>query len=263
MSISLGNALLSVKEDENWIKKTIIGGLIFIAYWISMYLIDNAETSTNKLIGLALYFIFLIFIWGFHASTGNKMINSASNTMADWTEKNLILKGLKILLGYLLYVFVFSTIFTIISVIILLAATIILGFVYYLAGLLLHVDFKTVSSGVIAGLVLAIIGIWLLAWFVQFTNAALTCYFKNLRFRDLMALKKQFRIVKENQHAAWTLLGKEILFGLLMILVILILTITIIGIAAIPFVCFMASIVSANLFAQYGKYIEIGRYLEE
>ena len=98
---------------------------------------------------------------------------------------------------------------------------------------------------------------------MQFVNAAMACYIKNEKFKDLMAFKKQFRIIKENKHAAWTLIGKGILFALLAGLVVLVLGITIVGVLALPFVCFIIAIASMNLYAQYGKQIDIGRYLEE
>ena len=93
-------------------------------------------------------------------------------------------------------------------------------------------------------------------------NVAFACFFKTLKFKDFIAFKKQFRIIKENKHASWTLVGKCILFTLSILLTLLVLLATVIGIILVPFVLFLGEFISYNLCAQYAKEIEIDKYLE-
>ena len=260
MTISLASALKAVKEDEKWVKKLLIGSFIYVIMMIASGMIGMETSNTVKAVGGALYLIFYFVIYGFMASTGNKMINSDSNQMAEWNEKNILITGLKFFFSYLVYCIVFILLFTILSTLLLIAITLVLGLIYMLISALLHVD---IYNNLLLPIIFGVITLTIYLYFVQYLNTAITCYYKNLKFRDIMAFKKHFRIIKENQHAAWTLLGKEILFTLLIILVCFLLTITIIGILALPFIFMAISIALVSLFAQYGKHIEIGKYLEE
>lgn len=261
MTISLGNALKAVKEDEYWKKKTLIGGLLFLVYFVGLYIMVATEDMTPKLIGLAILLVFLVFIWGFNIATGNKMINSDSNAMAEWTEKNLMLKGLKFILSWSVYVIAFVLLSTLISTILMFVISIALSLIYLVVYLLIHPD--CTISGTIMTVIGSILYVVLVLYIMQFINAATISYIKNTSFKDLMSFKKQFRMITENQHAAWTLIGKEILFGLLLILVCLVLCVTVVGVLALPFVMFMAAVASIHLYVQYGKQIDVGRYLEE
>ncbi len=262
MTISLGNALSAIKEDEKWVKKLLIGGFVYLAVIIGTVIMERHELPiSTRLIGAGVYLIFGAFLSGFIVSTGNKMLNSGTNAMTEWTEKNLLLKGLKFIFSYIVYVIVLTTIFAIIACVLLLLATLVLGLLYYVVSLLLHIDCHSVAP--VFAVIYGVLTLVFMLWYVQFFNAAQTCYFKKLHFRDFMAFKKHFRIIKENAHATWSLLGKEVLYFLLFILMCVIAFITIVGILALPFIYFVAYITITNLYAQYGREIQIERYFEE
>lgn len=261
MTISLGNALLALKEDEKWVKKILIGGVIIIALIIATIMMEKGDFSIlTRFVGSSLYLILGSFFMGFILSSGNKMINSSSNAMAEWSEKNLLLHGLKFLLCFIVYAVAFVFLFTLISIVLFLAIGLVLGLIYFVIGLLFHIDCQTASP--IFTLVTTVLSIIFTLYFLQFYNAANASYLKNLSFKDLMAFKKQFKMIKENPHASWTLVGKEILYGLLFLFVCFVAAITIIGVILLPFIYFAAYIVITNLYAQYGRQIDIGRYLE-
>ncbi len=261
MTISLGNALKSVKEDEQWIKKVVIGGIVAAITTAGSIVADMNKASIGiQIAGIILYLVFAIYLTGFAVSTANKQINSDSNTLAEWADSSLFLKGLKYFFSYIVYAFVITILFSIFSIIITIISAIALGLIYYLINLVLPLNqqFITFIISVIFIALMIVIGIY----FMQFINAGTACYYKNNKFHDIMALKKQFRMIKENQHAAWTLFGKEILYALLFILVLIIACLTFIGIILVPFICFTAYIVLTNLYAQYAKEIEIGKYID-
>ena len=256
MTISLGNAIKAVREDEKWLKKVLIGGLIAIVAAIGSCLLNSDATSlTMKIIGLGLYLLFGGFLSGFLVSSCNRMINSDSNALTDWSEPNLLLKGLKFLFSWLVYNLVICTIFCLI----ILALALILVPINILLNSLIH---SAPLTDFISMFVLITLSIVIFLYFMQFLNVAQTSYYKNLKFRDLMSLKKHFRIIKDNQHTAWTLVGKEILYILLFLLTAAILTITVVGILVLPFVYFAAFVVIIHLYSHYGRTIDIGRYLE-
>ena len=260
MAISLGDAINSVTEDEKWVTKVLIGGFITIPAAIAGMGMHAQSLSTGmKVFCIILYLLFGSLLTGFLLSSGNKMLNTDSNTMGEWFEKDIILKGLKFIFSYFVYWIVMTVIYTVLSLVCILVCGLILGSIYYLINLLLNIDAKLISYiiGVVFGTFIILLSLYLM----QFVNAALVCYYKNLKFGDLMALKKQYNIVMENKHAAWTLVGKEILFGLLFGLVILVLAITIVGIFLLPFVYFAAYVIMVNLYAQYGREIKIGKCL--
>ena len=261
MAISLANAIKSVKEDEHWVKKVLIGGVITaIAVTAGTVMQLDNLSAMPRIIGFIAYVLFGAFLSGFLLSTGNKMLNSDSNSMTEWSEPNLLIKGLKFMLSILVYCLVMTLIFTLISIVLSVVFGIILAIIYAIIIALFHIDAQALSPLIVV--IGTVFGIVFGLYFMQFINAAYTSYYQSLNFRNLMALKKHFYIIKENQHAAWTLIGKGILYLLLFILLYIVACITVIGILVVPFITFAAYVVMINLYAQYGKEIEIGKYFE-
>ena len=261
MSISLGNAIKSLKEDEKWIKKVLIGGFVALFTVIASGMMESEGASIPaKIIGIGLYLLFGSFLSGFCVSTGNKMLNTGSNTMSEWSEPNLLLKGLKFLFSWIVYTIIAAVIFTLVSIVLFIVLAVILGLIYYLINLIFHTNI--LFTNILVGIIASLIGTVFILYYMQFINAAYVSYYNKLSFHDLIALKKQFRMIRENKHASWTLIGKEILYILLFLLIALILCITIVGIILLPFVYFGAFMVMTNLYAQFGREIGIGRYLE-
>jgi len=259
--ISLGNALSSVKDDEKWIKKIAIGGLISILALLGYCLSDSHSMSIGlRVVWFILYLISGAFISGFIITTAQNQINNDSNTWAEWSEPKLFFKGIKYILSYFVYIFTITIIFMLIGTILTLAVSLVLGLIYYLINLALNLNPQFVST--LAFIIFTILMIFVGLYLMQFLNAALISYYKNHKFHDIMALKKHFKMISENQHTAWTLVGKEILYGLLFLLIYIVLSITVIGVIAIPFVYFTSFIVITNLYAQYAKEIEIGKYID-
>lgn len=261
MAISLANAIKSVKEDEHWVKKVLIGGVITAIAGAAGTVMQAEDISVvPRVISIITYLIFGAFLSGFLVSTANKVINSDSNSMAEWSENNLLIRGLKFILSVLVYCIVITLMFVLISIALSVVIGIVLGILYFLIITLMQLDAQVLSPLIIV--VSGAFGIVFGLYFMQFVNAAYTSYYQSLDFRKLMSFKKHFRMIKENQHAAWTLIGKEILYFLLFVLAIIIACITIVGILAVPFISFAAYITLVNLKAQYAKEIEIGKYFE-
>ena len=261
MAISLANAIKSVKEDENWIKKVLLGGILTLIVYAASGAMEmqNAAIHT-RVLWFLLYLFFGSLVSGFILSTGHKMLNSDSNKMTEWSEQNLIFKGFKYLLSWMVYCIAIGLIFLLISFVFTLIVCLVLGIIYFAINAIIPLSSELVKLLFI--LIFSTLFVVLMLYFMQFISVACTCYYKNLSFKNLMALKTHFNIIKENQHAAWTLVGKNILLMLLFILIAIIFCLTVIGIIALPFVCFATYIVIANLYAQYGKEIEVGKYLE-
>ena len=261
MSISLGNAIKSVKEDEKWSEKLFIGGLISIFAGAGSYLADSESFSIGvRIAGIILYLIFGALLCGFTILTAKIQIDSDSKAMAEWSISDSFVKGLKFIFGYFLYTIVIMILFALVAILLTLITSIVLGLIYYLINLVLNLNpqVMTYVASIVFITLMSIVGMY----FMQFINAALVSYYKSHKFHDIMAIKKHFKIVFENQHAAWSLIGKEILYTLLLILIFVVLCLTIIGIIAVPFVCFAASIVMVNLYAQYAKEIKIEKYID-
>ena len=261
MGISLGNAIKSIKEDDKWSEKLFIGGLMSIFAGVASYIADSTDfASWVRIIGFVSYLFFAALLCGFTILTAKIQIDSDSKAMAEWSVSNLFLKGLKFIFSYVLYTIVIMIIFTLIAILLTLITSIVLGLIYYLINLVLNLNPQIMNYLVL--MIFIIIMSIILTYFMQFINIALVSYYKNHKFRDIMAMKKQFKMVFENQHAAWSLIGKEILYTLLVILILVVLCVTIIGVILIPFVIFTASIIMVNLYAQYAKEIEIGKYID-
>lgn len=259
MVISLGNALKSIKEDEHWIKKILIGGLIYLVSIIGEAMMQ-AEGAHIGIIafGIVLYLIFYAILLGFMVSTTNKKFSSDFVGWTEWSESNLLIKGLKCLICYLVYTIIITILFTILTIIITAVFLIIVGFIGYLINSALHLPSQamTVLFALVLGTVFTVSCLYL----IQFLNVAYLCYCKNFKFHDIMAFKKHFLIIKENQHAAWTLVGKTILYALLFILITIATCISIIGIILLPFICFASFMALVDLCIQYARKIEIERY---
>lgn len=256
MTISLGNALKSVKEDSHWLKKVFIGGLIYLVSIIGDAMLEaKGVHMAVKVSGVVLYLIFYSILLGFMVSTTNKKINGDFTGWTEWSEPNIFLKGLKCMLCYFVYTLLLSficcfTIFVIAAVVVLIG---------YVIGMVLPLSpqFAKIFLTIVCGTAFVVVFLYL----IQLLNVGYLYYCKNFRFRDLMALKKQFMVIADAQYAAWTLVGKIILYTLLLILVSIIACITIIGIFALPFICFAFFMALVDLVVQYGRKIDIGKYL--
>lgn len=260
MAISLGNALKSVKDDEHWIKKTIIGGLIFLISAIGSGMTEAEGASVWLVaVGMVLYIIFYAILLGFYVSATNQKLNNGLVGWTEWTDSNILFKGLKCMFSYLVYTIVVAILYILLTIAIVIISGAVIGLISYLINLVLPINQQALS--VLFTVLLITVGIITSLYLCQFMNVAYLCYCNNFKFHDLMALKKQFRIIKENQHASWTLIGKSILFALLFILISAAVCITLVGIVTLPFIYFAGFMVLIELFVQYGKEIELGRYL--
>ena len=260
MTISLGNALKSVIADEHWIKKTLIGGLISLVVLIGTGMMEAKGISAAvRITGIALYLIFGSFLLGFVISTVNKKLNNGLIGWSEWSEPNIMQKGLKFIFSYIVYTIVITILFACLVVAFTIIFGLVIGLIGYLINLALHLP--TQFAGALLGLLFTVVFIIILLYFMQFISAALVSYYKNQKFHDLMALKKHYRMIKENQHAAWTLVGKTILFTLLFALIFIVACITIIGVIAIPFIYFVSRMALIDLYNQYGKEIDVDKYL--
>ena len=256
MTISLGNALKSVKEDSHWLKKVFIGGLIYLVSIIGDAMLETkgVHMAVNSS-GFVLYLIFYSILLGFMVSTTNKKINGDFIGWTEWSEPNIFLKGLKCMLCYFVYTLLLSficcfTIFVIAAVVVLIG---------YLINMILQLNpqITDIFMIIVGGTAFVVVFLYL----IQFFNVGYLYYCKNFKFRDLMAIKKQFMIIADNQHAAWTLVGKIILYTLLLVLVSIIACITLIGIFLLPFICFAFFMALVDLLVQYGKKINTDKYL--
>ena len=262
MTISLAKAISCIKEDEKWISKIIIGGVIgFIIPFVIGLLFGllgiEEKTLEYNLITYAIGFIFGGFISGFIFTTMNKTLNSTEKfQMVNWSDKNLLLKGIKAIFAFLVWSFIAIIIFVLFTTL----TAAIISLICTLLGQALSLD-SIVQKNLIL-LVNTLIGIIVGLYFVQFVNNAYACYIKTLKLEDMLAFKKQFRMIKENQHLNWSLIGKNILFVLLACLVTSVLIVTIVGILLLPFVFFAMNIVAYNLITQYAKTVEINKYFE-
>ena len=266
MAISLGNAISSIKEDEKWIPKILIGGAIgYIIPFVIGFIVGFVDALTgqqNSLMGnLIIYttsIVIGIYITGFVFTTMNRVINSSDKfKMAEWNEKNLMLTGLKTTLILIGWGIIMALIFLVLALIF----GIIGGIISFILASCLHIEgnnlsiFITIFScacGAVVGLYIA-----------QFLNNAFACFLKTLRFKELISFKKHFRMIKENQHANWSLVGKNILLTLAIVAVAIVLMISVVGFVVLPFVYFAVYFVMYNLICQYAKEIDINKYIEE
>ncbi|MBQ4114899.1 DUF4013 domain-containing protein [bacterium] len=269
MSISLGNAISSIKEEPKWISKCVIGALIgyvipFVIGAIQGFLEATSVLTEGSLVCQIIVFtislILGLYMSGFIYTTMNRVVNSSEPfKMAEWNEKNLLLTGLKVTLSCIGWILLTSLVFGLCFLIIFLGIAIVNALISALFNMFLNTDLQIIT--IFSGLICCVLGIIYGLYLAQFINTAFACFLKTLRFKDLIAYKKHFRIINENKHASWTLIGKNILFSLAIFGIVLALSVTIIGIVLLPFVCFAGYFVSLNLIAQYAKEIEIDKYL--
>lgn len=261
MTISLANALKSVKEDEHWIKKILIGGVVVLALAILSFIADKGfyQNAVLKLITIVLNIVLYVLFAGFIVVTANKSINSDSTKIAEWNEPNLLLTGLKyvgstIVCGILLFL-----IFFVAGLVCGIALGIVGAIIYFLLSLICggNCNFATQFTMIFSIVASTILGLYVM----QFIFIIYASYYKNLKFRDIISFKKHFNILKENQHACWTLIGKNILYCLLLLFAIVACCVTLIGIVLVPFVYFIACLAGANLVVQFGRHVDIGKYL--
>ena len=117
-----------------------------------------------------------------------------------------------------------------------------------------------ISTDIILTLLSNLVGIFVGLIVALFINTAFTSYMVNLKMGDMLALKKHYKIIVENSHASWTLVGKMILYGILFCFISLVFAAFVITSALLPFLYFAACIVYINLLVQYGKEINIQKY---
>lgn len=262
MTISLGNAISCIKEDAHWVQKILIGGFLFVLSFGGDYIVTNYAEKLNIIVMFVLFILSVLanfYLIGFILNSMHKVVNSGRFQMIEWNEKNLLLAGLKNFFAILGY----SILLIILSIGILLLVFIVGGIALFAVLMLLKAitdnnDIMVLVTYIATGLLFVLAYIY----YMQFVNAAFACYFKTLKFRDLINCKKHYQIIKDNTHAAWTLIGKDILFLLACLGIAVLLIISVVGILLIPFVIFAAYFVSLNLVAQYAKEIKVEKYLQ-
>ena len=96
MGISLAKAITSVKEDDNYILKITVGGLLTAFPFILCILAFVHDKLISLIIASIAAMIFSgLYITGFVFETGNKQLNTDSPDMAEWKNAGLVKTGLK------------------------------------------------------------------------------------------------------------------------------------------------------------------------
>ncbi len=252
MGISLAKAITSVKEDDNYILKITVGGLLTAFPFILCILAFVHDKLISLIIASIAAMIFSgLYITGFVFETGNKQLNTDSPDMAEWKNAGLLKTGLKTAAVY----FVYSIIILIFSFI----TGFIVGLLAVVSALLLK-SVSFISTDIILAVLSNLVGIFVGLIVALFINTAFTSYMVNLKMGDMLALKKHYKIICENSHASWTLIGKMILYAILFSLISLVLAAFVVTSALLPFLYFAACVVYINLLVQYGKEINIQKY---
>ncbi len=254
MGISLAKAITSVKEDDNYILKITVGGLLTVIPFI-LCIFAFVQDKLILLIIASIVAMILagLYITGFVFETGNKQLNTDSPDMAEWKNTSLLKTGLKTAVVY----FVYSVIIVIFSFII----GFVVGLLAVISALLLK-SISFISTDIILAVLSNLVGIFVGLTVALFINAAFTSYMVKLKVGDMLALKKHHKIIRENSHASWTLIGKMILYAILFSFISLVLAAFVVTSALLPFLYFAACIVYINLLVQYGKEINIHKYFE-
>lgn len=252
MGISLAKAITSVKEDDNYILKITIGGMLTVLPFI-LFVLAFVQDKLISLIILSFAALILsgLYITGFVFETGNKQLNTDSPDMAEWKNPGLFKTGLKTAAVY----FVYSIIIVIFSFI----TGFIVGILAVISALLLK-SISFIPTDIIFTVLSNLVGIFVGLVVALFVNTAFTSFMVNLKMGDMLALKKHYKIIVENSHASWTLIGKMILYGILFCLISLVFAAFVVTSALLPFLYFAACIVYVNLLVQYGKEINIQKY---
>ena len=264
MTMSLMNAIRSIKQDEKWLGKIIVGGLVCLVAQIAgfcslSFIAQKTAPGIGTLIGLIISIVAALWIVGFIFSSMNKTINSDKFQMVELNESNIILTGLKSFMAIIGWG-ILATIILFVVEIVYVALMVIIGLIIFgILGLIgVNNQILTILIAIFCIIASVVLGLYI----AQFVITAFALYFKRLQFGDLISFKKQFVIIKENQHANWTLVGKMILFSLAYLGIIIGLSVTIVGLVLVPFVLFASYFVAYNLVAQYAKEINIDKYLE-
>ena len=263
MTMSLMNAIRSIKQDEKWVNKIIVCGLACLVAQIAgscsmSFIAQKTAPGIGTLIGLIISIVAALWIVGFIFSSMNKTINSDKFQMAELNESNIILTGLKSCAAMIGWGILATIILAVVEVVYV-ALMVIIGLIIYgILGLIgINNQILTILITIFCIIAGAVLGLYI----AQFINTAFALYFKRLKFGDLISFKKQFVIIKENQHANWTLVGKVILFSLAYLGITIGLSVTIVGLVLVPFVAFAGYFVAYNLIVQYAKEINIDKYL--
>lgn len=260
MSISLFEAIKNVRDDEKWALKTFLVSVFLFVYSVLVNFTELKLEPKVTLVAVALGIATGIYVFGFIFKTVHKGIDSDDFKMPNFNEKNLMLVGLKGLGSMLLYSLIMYFISAFAFCILGIVSALIAMFVYGLLVSALGLNQNIVLCVLI---IFAIILLVIISLFVSiFVNTAQVCYYKKLRFTDILAFDTHFKIVKENYHTCWTFVGKTILYTLLCLLVFFALAISIVGLLLIPFVYAYAYLVYCNLQVQFAKIIQIEKYLD-
>lgn len=257
--ISLFDAITCITEDKKWISKCVIGSILYMVaalFYAGPEILKEFNINIAENMKLVMYFIYLIlsvYFTGFLCKTANRAVNSSEEfQMAKWDEK-LMLIGLKASLSISVYILLLVFIMFILYMLV----TLICGSF----GIIKNINPGTVY--IYLTLLCLVVGIICGIYITQLVNTAIACYIKTLKIKDIIAFRKHFKIIKENKHAIWTLIGKNILAFLLFLLIITTLAVSVAGIVLVPFVGFVYAITIFNLLVMYAKEIEIGKYLED
>ncbi len=274
MTISLGNAITRLGQEPKVVKKVIgLGLILFLVPFIQGIIMGmlGFPTTTENLseeavaaaMTMPMFVAFLMtlpvwaYVTGFLFQSMHKTFNSDRFQMVEFSQKNLLVEGIKnffSMVGYFILV-------EIIMLVAILLLSIAIAIVVLVLNLILSAIFGPAVASILTVVLALAVGIVFGLYITQFINAAFTCYLKTLKFSDLIAFNKHFNIIKKNKHASWSLIGKGILFSLLYMLVIVVLCATLIGVVLLPFVVVMAYFVAFNLLDQYAKEIQIEKYL--
>lgn len=249
MTISLGNSIKGVTKDLCWKKKNFILGIICFISLLANGVATQCSGSVNVpfvliAISAILYITLTLYLCGFIIKTINNTMQSDSFKLANFSDKNLMLIGLKYIVGSILF---------------LLPVTIVLVLIIAILAFIGLVILKKSLFGI---LLMNVGFVILLVFFMLIFNVAYACFAKTMEIGGFVAFKKYFRIIKENQHKTWTLVGKVILLTLLLMLIMMILGVTVVGLLLVPFINIYTSFVVGNLLDQYAKEINLDKYLQ-
>ena len=264
MTISLGNAIKCITEDEKWKKKILVGGLVYLVTQIAAQLFFHFATQGNmpnitSIVSIVITIIAGLWLSGFLYASYNKTMNSDKFQMAELNEKNLMLVGFKVIFATLGWGILNVIILTIVGLIYAVVAAIIVAIIFGLLGLCIGFENQILSICISIFMILA--GILFGLYYAQFINTAFAFYIKRLKFSDFISFRKHLTVIIHNQHANWTLVGKMILYTLTTCAISIGLAISIIGIIVLPFFIFTCNFICFNLITQYAKEVDIEKYL--
>lgn len=264
MSLSIANAINAIKQDEQWLKKIIIGGLaIFVLPYllgIILGVMGGEEPSfVMSAVAYGLSLILGIYAHGFVVTAAHRYMSSDILKMPNWFEKGLMTVGGKAFVGSVAWMCLIYLAGLLVTFAVAGIGAIVFGLLYVLLAVLLKLNYIVVIVlvSILAVVVLSIVFLYV----AQLFNTALACFLKTLRFEELFDFAKHIKIIKENKHTNWTLIGKQVLLFLLYFLAVIALCVTIVGILLIPCLYFAFYIAYYNLLVLYAKEIQIEKYI--